>query len=45
METHQFYQLFKLDSWDHHLSVCFGTEYVCLVVRGVILVPQCESYW
>lgn len=28
-----------------HLSVCFGTEYVCLVVRGVILVPQCESYW
>lgn len=49
METHQFYQLFKLDSWDYlfknHLSVCFGTEYVCLVVRGVILVPQCESYW
>lgn len=28
-----------------HLSVCFGTESVCLLVRGVILVPQCESYW
>lgn len=53
METHQFIRYLNWNAKilcsritvKKHLFVCFGTEYACLVARGVILVPQCESYW